>query len=230
MIHRPGTNEAKTMRQQSAKIVDFAQVSGCGLEAAPGFETGVGRHDLSNSGHLRDSATPRRHQQPSEDTEPETWRQCADFLELEVSDLGRVRVAQTGRIVAQSTVLGYCRVVLRIGDRLRRARVHRLVARAFIPNDRPEAEYVNHIDGDKRNNRVGNLEWCTPLENARHAVALGLQPHGEAHGASKLKVEQVHRIRSMRSEGHTLRSIAKALGMSDTAVFRVVSGKTWARS
>lgn len=54
---------------------------------------------------------------------------------------------------------------------------HRLVALTFIPNDdfitRP---YINHIDADRGNNEIGNLEWCSPEENAVHAAKMGLQP------------------------------------------------------
>ena len=53
--------------------------------------------------------------------------------------------------------------------------IHRLMAKTFLPG--PEKEHVNHIDGDKNNNSISNLEWATPKENAQHAVDTGLTTH-----------------------------------------------------
>ncbi|AGW43601.1 HNH endonuclease [Burkholderia phage JG068] len=62
--------------------------------------------------------------------------------------------------------------------------VHRLIAEAFIPNPSGLPE-VNHIDGDKTNNRKGNLEWVSPSDNKYHAVDTGLWPVGKKHYAYK---------------------------------------------
>lgn len=68
---------------------------------------------------------------------------------------------------------GYMHVTLSINKKQRRFRVHRLVAQTFLNN--PENKpYVNHKDGNRKNNNVNNLEWVTPAENTQHAVKEGL--------------------------------------------------------
>lgn len=70
---------------------------------------------------------------------------------------------------------GYAQIGL--GQHGKNKVVHRLVAQAFIPN--PENKpMINHIDGDKLNNRVDNLEWCTNRENQIHAVKILKRPQG----------------------------------------------------
>ena len=76
-------------------------------------------------------------------------------------------------------VKGYLTVGLCKDKKHKSVLVHRLVALHFIPNP-GMLDQVNHIDGDKTNDCVENLEWCTQVENAMHAVRTGLlKPHNE---------------------------------------------------
>ena len=115
----------------------------------------------------------------------EIWKDIIGYEGLyQVSNLGRVRrlskiitdVSQggvrkrlfEGRILSQSFVgCGYKSVMLSMNGCVKRYNVHRLVAQAFIPNlnDLPE---INHLDEDKTNNCVDNLEWCTAKYNSNY--------------------------------------------------------------
>lgn len=95
-----------------------------------------------------------------------------------VSEDGLVKKdTKNNYILSQSSQQDYKFVTLRIEGKQKRMRVHRLVAETFIPN--PENKpFVNHIDGNRSNNNIKNLEWVTPSENTQHAVATGLMNNG----------------------------------------------------
>lgn len=94
---------------------------------------------------------------------------------MEVSDDGRIRSLLTPRMTelkCQEDGKGYCRVRVTINRVKRTFKVHREVAKAFIPNPY-NLPQVNHIDGNKKNNRADNLEWCTNRQNVIHAFESG---------------------------------------------------------
>ena len=103
------------------------------------------------------------------------WRDTYIYGEqYQVSNTGLVRNKLTGHILTlREDNKGYLRVRLSLHDKKATAKVHRLVAIAFIPNPYGKPQ-VNHIDTDKHNNNVQNLEWVTNGENQIHAYKTGL--------------------------------------------------------
>lgn len=101
------------------------------------------------------------------------WRKIEGFENYSVSDTGLVRNDDTERDISRWDHNGYLHVELWNNGERSKKPVHRLVAIAFIdnPHDLPQ---VNHIDGNKRNNHVSNLEWCTGEYNVNHAITNGL--------------------------------------------------------
>lgn len=99
----------------------------------------------------------------------EEWRDAVGFNELyEISSYGRVRHKGGTEVGGSLNSYGYRAYSLFVGGKRYTCKGHRLVAEAFIPN--PEGKRnVNHKDGDRDNNFVGNLEWATHGENERHA-------------------------------------------------------------
>lgn len=119
----------------------------------------------------------------------EHWNKVTDFEEMyEVSNMGNIRsldrkvrgsfnlyaIKKGQKIKPVLNQSGYATVILCNGPTgSKRKTIHRIVALAFIPN--PENKpFINHINGNRTDNRVINLEWCTPAENAMHAWKTGL--------------------------------------------------------
>lgn len=149
----------------------------------------------------------------------------------QVSNLGRVRNALTGHIKKQGTLpYGYKRVYL--GHKTQRY-THRLVAEAFI-GPCPPGHEVNHLDGDKANNRPDNLEYVTHAENQRHAyrvlgtLKLNLpRGRGEKNTQAKLTEKEIRRIRLLASREVPQRIIAAIFDIKQAMVSNIVTRKSW---
>lgn len=101
--------------------------------------------------------------------------------------------------------------------------IHRVVATAFIPNPERFPE-VNHKDGNKRLNHVENLEWCSRVQNASHAVSLGLIKSGAQHHNSKLTEEQV---REIRAASGSLKEIGTRFGLCAQGILNIKRCKAY---
>lgn len=117
--------------------------------------------------------------------------------------------------------------------------VHRLVAICFLKNENNYKE-INHIDGDKTNNNVTNLEWCNRSQNNKHAFDTGLRDREflrtmancekavEAHKKRRTYNEvEVRKIRECIKRGMTDRQIVKIVGGSYGAIYQIRTGKTY---
>lgn len=103
---------------------------------------------------------------------------------------------------------------------------HRLLALAFIPNPENKPE-VNHIDGNKLNISLSNLEWATVKENAIHAFAIGLRKQGELHHRTRLSGANVLEILRMKTNGSTHSQLAEKFATSKGNIQSIVEKRSW---
>lgn len=111
--------------------------------------------------------------------EEEIWLESEDYPKYDISNTGKIRNRKTGRIMKTSIQHnGYEQVSLRKDNKYYTKRVHRLVADAFYGHH--DDLEVNHIDCNKLNNHIDNLEFCDRRANTLHAFAHGLRkPRGQ---------------------------------------------------
>lgn len=157
----------------------------------------------------------------------EEWKAVPEYEGLyEASNYGRIRSlarkTTSGRVLKQyvNSVNGYCYVSLSKDNVIKQKRVHRLVYHAFTGTN-PPGRYdknatIDHIDGDKTNNKLDNLEMCTQSENQKRAFALGI------NGKASRKVVDL-------TTGNVFNSLflaAKSVGgKKSSAISRVCYGK-----
>jgi len=164
----------------------------------------------------------------------ETWRPVVGYELYEVSSLGRVRswhkagaggkkfnkplvmhqqIDRFGRLWVRPYIL--CIQKIRL--------VHQLVLEAFV-GPRKEGMETRHLDGDPANNRLENLRWGTPLENAADKIRHGTTPWGERNGSAVLTELQVRKILASKKSA---KALAKRYDVSRSAVLRIRNGRTW---
>lgn len=127
------------------------------------------------------------------------WKVCPIAKFFEVSTFGGVRLVGRTRVKTPcDNGRGYLYVTKVTNGKAKNYYIHRLVAATFIENPDDFSE-VNHKDGNKKNNNVLNLEWCSRGQNMQHAYIMGLKVNTEKQREASRK--NVHKSIPFRNEG-----------------------------
>jgi hypothetical protein len=176
----------------------------------------------------------------------EKFKTIKSFPDYEVSNFGRVRTkSRKVRFVHHITKnehfrktkerfltiqynnrTGYKFCQLYKNKKMYNLTIHSLVAECFLEKS-VGLNVVNHKDGNKHNNVVENLEWCTDEYNHKHATETGLKAKGESIGSSKLNSNCVHAIKYFLNKGYTHVELSKAFNVSRPTITLISLGKSW---
>ena len=174
----------------------------------------------------------------------ETWRDIKGYEGLyAISSTGRVKRLARNRIIATGVNKplkekmiktfkgkhGYIHVNLWKNGQMKQHRIHRLIMLAHT--EKPQNKNViNHIDGDKTNNILENLEWCTPKENSHHAYTTGLAKgkQGIENSQGRLTSKEIIAIRELYSTGKfTQKELSERFEISTGHVSDIINRKRW---
>lgn len=144
-----------------------------------------------------------------------------------VTEDGQIFSKRTNKFLVQGTSkTGYKVLSTKVEGVAKCLKVHRLVAEAYVPNTENKP-FVNHIDGDKTNNNINNLEWVTNRENIIHAYELGLinVTSGCDRSTSAISEEDLAYVRAVYKpfdKQFGVRKLAKELGVSHPTLSRAI--------
>lgn len=151
-------------------------------------------------------------------------------LPRRVRSRGGTRIFPSRLRVVQ-IVNGYPAFNARKDGRSRYVSIHRALALLFLPNPEGKPD-INHIDGNKTNFDLANLEWCTHAENMRHAFDTGLvatptSGPGNKSPAARLSWDDVREIRTLAANGEPRSAIAAKFGVCKSNINQIIRGETW---
>jgi hypothetical protein len=169
----------------------------------------------------------------------EYWMETIHNSNYQVSNLGEVRSVdmvvnhkkgfqqiKKGKTLKPVLLDGYKRVVLSEKNKPKSFFVHRLVMETFNPTNDKTLQ-INHKDGNKLNNNIDNLEWCTCKENINHAYKLGLCLTGENATNAKLTNLDAQNIRLNHSKGETIKDLANLYSVCGETIRCIIKNKTY---
>jgi hypothetical protein len=167
----------------------------------------------------------------------EEWRSIAQFPNYAISNLGRVKRltsrtnAKAGSILKPTSNTEYPFLTLCSSGVRKTCPIHLLVASAFLEKI-DSKDFVNHINGNKHDSRLENLEYTNQRDNQLHAYRTGLQVSNQESGNAKLTWENVREIRSQWEidKNISLVMLAKRFGVTRKCIALVIQGKTWVSS
>lgn len=166
----------------------------------------------------------------------EVWKDVVGHEGLyEVSNLGRIRSLprittsrpMKGKLLSTATkdTKRYEKVCLSYNGNYKYYKVHQVVARAFIDNPENKPQ-INHIDGNRHNNKVDNLEWVTSTENNSRAKKHGMLL-GENHQNTNYTEEQIKEVKLMLKQGLKNIDIERVTGINHKRISEIKCGKVW---
>lgn len=158
---------------------------------------------------------------------------CEEFVDIPnykgytINKLGICKSPNNKILTSHFDTSGYLQHTIVLNNKKTSAKLHRLLALAFIPNPN-HLPQINHIDGVKVNNSLNNLEWISNVENIRHAYAIGLANNtGDNNNSKKVCFEDVKNIKKRRLGGESLKSIAQDYPITLSAVCKITTGINW---
>jgi len=157
------------------------------------------------------------------------YTQIKDFPNYVIYESGKVINMTTGKDVSICVHKhGHHVVRLWHNNKTKLFNLYRLLAIHFIPNPQSKPQ-VNHIDGNRLNYALSNLEWVTQSENMKHAYNNGLTggtfERGSKHSQRKLSLQDIYDIRNLRGKGFRLKEIGSQFNVTPDHVCRVCNHK-----
>lgn len=161
----------------------------------------------------------------------EQWKPVVEYEEYyEISNFGRVRRKQTGKILKPRISNGYFLVDLRVCGKRQYHRIHRLVACAFIGLPPSTKHEIRHFDGNRKNNNSNNLSWGTRKDNEYDKIRHNKTNRGQRNGRSKLTSDQVVEIRKLLLQGNLLqRQIADMFNVTRMTISDIKGKRSWSK-